>query len=133
MQHLNMKSEADRRKTFEKWSVFFMNKNRMAAAGYYFTNRSDVICCAFCGAQVGCLEEGDDAFTEHQRWSPSCVFIKGLFAGNIPIGPENQPGTSSPPETARGNDVCGPYMEMKPYSRLERSKYNSLYFYVGDL
>jgi hypothetical protein len=133
MQHLNMKNEADRLKTFEKWTVPFMDKNHMVFAGFYFTNRSDVVRCAFCGVQVGCWEEGDDDFIEHRRWSPSCEYIRGLFAGGIPICSENQPGASSPRETARSNDVCGPYMEMKPYSRPERSKYNSLYFHVCDL
>jgi hypothetical protein len=66
------------------------------------------------GVQVGCWEEEDDAFNEHRRWSPSCEYIKSMFAGGIPISSENKPGTSSPREPARSNDVCGPYMEMNP-------------------
>ena len=72
MQTLNMKSEADHRKTFEKWHVPFMDKTHLAAAGFYFTNWGDVVCCAFCGVEVGQWEEGDNAFQDHQRWSPSC-------------------------------------------------------------
>ena len=46
-QHLNMKSEADRRLTFEKWQVAFIDKNSLAEAGFYYTNHSDVVFCVF--------------------------------------------------------------------------------------
>jgi len=126
MQKLNMKSEADRRRTYERWTVSFMDKNHLSAAGFYFTNRADVVRCAFCGVEVGRWEEGDDAFRDHQRWSPSCGFIKGLIVGNIPIGSDGQPGTSSSSlqllsqETIRSYDVCGPYMEFRPNSGPEQ-------------
>jgi len=127
-QKLNLKSEADRRRTYEKWPVPFMNPNHLSAAGFYFTNRSDVVCCAFCGVEVGRWEDGDDAFRDHQRWSPSCGFVKGLRVGNIPIGSDGQPGTSSSSsslplssqETSRSYDVCGPYMELRPNSGPEQ-------------
>jgi hypothetical protein len=51
--NLNIRSEADRRKTFAKWSVSFMDPNQMAAAGFYFTNRRDIVCCAFCAVEIG--------------------------------------------------------------------------------
>lgn len=129
MQILNMKSEADRRRTFEDWPVAFMDTNRLSAAGFYFTNRNDVVRCAFCGVEVGRWEEGDDAFRDHQRWSPSCGFLKGLRVGNIPIASDSQPGTSSSSssllplssqETSRSYDVCGPYMELRPNSGPEQ-------------
>jgi E3 ubiquitin-protein ligase XIAP len=97
MQTLNMKSEADRRKTYKEWHVPFMDKNHLAAAGFYFTNCGDVVRCAFCGVEVGYWKEGDNAFADHQRWSPSCGFIKGLFVGNIPIHSEtSSPSTNQP-------------------------------------
>ena len=127
MQTLNMKSEADRRKTYKDWYVSFMDKNYLAAAGFYFTNCGDVVRCAFCEVEVGYWKKGDNAFSDHQRWSPSCEFIKGLFVGNIPIHSE----TSSPPQqTSRSYDVCGPLMELKPNPRPEQSKYNILGFYM---
>jgi len=92
---INMKSEADRRKTFEEWPLAYIYNNYLAAAGFYSTKLSDIVCCAFCGVQVGHWEEGDDPFKEHQRWSLSCGFIRGLFVGNIPIGSTDQPTTSS--------------------------------------
>ena len=60
--------------------------------------------CAFCGVEVG-QWEGDDAFKDHQRWSPSCAFVKGLFVGNIPAPPK----TSQQPSSS--NDVRGYYKE----------------------
>ena len=85
-QHLNMQSEADRRLTFEKWPVAFSDKNKLAETGFHYTDHSDVVCCAYCVAQIGLWQEGDDAFKEHQRWSPNCEFIRGLSVGNINIG-----------------------------------------------
>jgi hypothetical protein len=71
------------------------------------------------------LEGGGDAFIDHQQWSPSCGFIKELFVGNIPIGSEISPSSQ---QTSRSYDVCGPFMELRPNSHLERSKYDHLYF-----
>ena len=61
MQNFNMISEADRRLTFEKWSVAFIDMNNVPEAGFYFTDHSDVVCCAFCVAKIGLWQE-DDAF-----------------------------------------------------------------------
>jgi hypothetical protein len=57
-----LKSEVDRRKTFKYWRVPFMDVNQLAAAGFFFTNRGDVVRCAFCGVEVGHWVEGNDAF-----------------------------------------------------------------------
>ena len=40
--HLNLKSESDNRKIHETCLVPFMDANHMAAAGFYFTNLSDI-------------------------------------------------------------------------------------------
>jgi len=66
-QTLNMKIEADSRKTYDEWPVPFMDKNQLAAAGFYLTNWGDVVRCAFCGVVVSYWKEGDDAFIDHQR------------------------------------------------------------------
>ena len=88
LQNLNLKREVDRRKTFKYWRLSFMDVNQLAAAGFFFTNRGDVVRCAFCEAEIGQWVEGDDEFKEHQRWSPSCAFVKKLFVGNIPAPPK---------------------------------------------
>ena len=52
MQHLHMKSEADRCLSFEKLPVAFIEKNNPVALGFYYTDHRDVVCCAFCVAHV---------------------------------------------------------------------------------
>ena len=90
----------------------FINKNHLSTAGFYYTDLKDIVCCSFCGLQVGQWKEVDDPFKEHQRCNPSCGYIKGLFVGNIPVGSTNQQST-------RSRDVCGSW----------RSKYNCLYLF----
>ena len=87
----------------------------MSAVGFLLHRQGDVVRCAFCGVKVGRWEQGDGPFRDHRRWSPSCGFIKGFIVGNVPIGSDDQPGTSSSlsQETSRGYDcVCGPYLEL---------------------
>jgi len=43
-----MKSEADRRLTFEKWAGAFIDKENLADAGFYYTDHSDVVLCILC-------------------------------------------------------------------------------------
>jgi hypothetical protein len=64
----------------------FMNKNDMAAAGFYFTGIGDVVRCPFCGVQIGYWEPRDETFSDHKRGSPSCSFACEYFTRNIPIG-----------------------------------------------
>ena len=114
---------------YEEWSraVAFIHKYHVTAAGFYFTHYSDLVCSAFCVAYEGLWQEGDDAFKGHQRCCPSCVFIRGLFVGNIPIGSSDKPTTSSE-EPTRNREVCGSRFEYRPNSHPERCKHTCLYF-----
>jgi hypothetical protein len=119
LQNLNLKSKIDRRKTFKYSRVPFMDINQLTAAGFFFTNRSDVVRCEFCEVVVGHWVEGDEAFKNHQRLSPSCAFIKDLFVRSIPAPPK-----TFQQEPSKSNDVCGFYMEYTlKTSRPERCKY----------
>jgi len=125
LQPLNLKSEVHRRKTFKYWRVLFMDVNQLAAVGFFFINRGDVVRFAFCGVEVG-QWKGDDAFKGHQRWSPSCAFVKGLFVGNIPAPPE-----TSQQQPSSSNDVCGSYMgNTLKSSRPERCMYIFTFIYL---
>jgi hypothetical protein len=88
---LDMWKEADRLRTYDTWSVSFMNKNDLAAAGFYFTGREDVVRCTFCGVQVGRREPGDDPFKDHKRLGRCCEFISGYYSKNIHISSDDQP------------------------------------------
>jgi hypothetical protein len=128
MQRLHMKSEADSRLTFEKWPVSFIDKNNLAEAGFYYTDHSYVVCCAFCVAQIGLWQERDDAFKEHRRWSPNCEFIRGLSFGNIAIGSSDKP-TASSEQPSKGRDVCGYHLEYRLNSHPERCKYTCFFLF----
>ena len=128
MQHLNMESEADRRLTFEKWPVAFIDKNNLADAGFYYTDNSDVVCCAFYVAQIDLWLEGDDVFKEHRRWSPNCKFIRGLSVANIPVGSSDQP-TASSVQPSKSRDMCSYHLDYRTNSHPERCKYTCLFFF----
>jgi hypothetical protein len=121
----NLKREADRLKTYEMWSVPFMDPHRLAAAGFYSINQGDVVRCAFCGVEVGRWEEGDEPFKDHQRWAPSCGFVRGMQVGNIPISEDGLAEGPSSQEVSGGCDVCGPHMEIRPNSGPERAANSS--------
>jgi len=76
-----MKIDANCRLTFEKLQVAFIVKNNLAGARFYYTNHSDVVCCAFCLSQISFCQERHYAFKEHESWSPNYGFIKGVFFG----------------------------------------------------
>ena len=125
LRELNLKSEGDRRKTFKTWCVPFTDATQLVAAGFYLHNWSDVVCCAFCEVQVGSWKVVDDVLKEHQRWSPSCSFVEGLFVRNIPIRSNDQPETSSSSQQ-KSNNSCDGYtydLHYRPNSRNERCKY----------
>ena len=63
---------------------------------------------AFSGVELGYWEQGYDPFEDHQRWSPSFGFIKGLFVGNIPIGSADQPNASAlaSQQPTRSSGMC---------------------------
>ena len=53
LKQLNLINEVDRRKIYEAWRVPYMDANQLAAAGFYFTNQSDIVRCVFCGVEIG--------------------------------------------------------------------------------
>lgn len=92
--------ERERLKSFENWPVSFLSPSVMAAAGFYFLKREDVVRCAFCGVEVGCWVEGDDPMQDHERWSPSCRFVRKLPVANVPlnINPTNNNSATDVPK-----------------------------------
>jgi len=96
----NYKSEAVWLQTFNNWPVKFLDKNKLAAAGFHYTGIKDIVCCAFCEVQLKEWEPEDCPLKEHKRWSPACAFIHGLCVGNKPVASNNE-------EFNRTRDVCG--------------------------
>lgn len=101
--------ERERLKSFEGWPISFLSASTMAAAGFYYLKREDIVRCAFCGVEVGCWVEGDDPMQDHERWSPSCKFVRKMPVGNIiNRSSSNQSiNTSTDVPKERGYDTCG--------------------------
>lgn len=117
----NFNSEYERLKTFEGWPVTFISASAMAAAGFYYLKVADRVRCAFCGVEVGCWVEGDDPMQDHQRWSPSCRFVRKLPSGNIPLPSTNSSHSSDRPrENGYDPCLCGHYgIEFRPFAGSE--------------
>lgn len=107
--------ERERLKSFEDWPVSFLSSDAMAAAGFYYLKREDVVRCAFCGVEVGCWVEGDDPMQDHERWSPSCRFVRKLPVGNVPILITNANNNAPDVPRENGYDTCG-RIEFRPES-----------------
>lgn len=106
--------EENRVHSFAGWSVTFLDLRTLAAAGFYYTGKSDIVKCFECGIEISQWMEGDKPMTEHQRFSAFCRFIRKIPCGNVPIGV--CPSMIPKPEP-RGRDVCGLYgLEYRPTS-----------------
>jgi hypothetical protein len=100
-----------------------MDVNQLVAAWFFYTNRRDVVRCAFCAVKLGHWVEGDDAFKDHKLFCPSCEVIKGLFAGNIPAPLKT-------PQQQLMNNVCGQYIKyILKSSRPKRCNYTFTFIY----
>jgi len=99
-----------------------MDANQLAAAGFYFTNLSDIVCSVFCGLHVCHWSEGYYVLKENQRWKIFCELVRVLCAANIPIHSKDQP-VESPQQPNRSRDVCGPRFDLRPTLLSERMKW----------
>ena len=81
-----MCSEENRYRTFEFWSVPFINKRKLAQFGFYYIGPNDLVKCYFCKVEIGCWEQGDNVLSEHMRWSPHCpLLVRCRETDNVPI------------------------------------------------
>lgn len=67
----------DRLHTFEYWSKQIRpKKEALAKAGFYYTGTTDKVTCFACGVNVASWEPEDEPWTEHEKWSPACIYLK---------------------------------------------------------
>ncbi|XP_066587225.1 death-associated inhibitor of apoptosis 1-like isoform X2 [Prorops nasuta] len=104
--NIDYRFEAARLASYENWPVPYMEPEKLAAAGFYFTREDDKVKCFECNVEICQWMEGDNPMVDHQRWSPRCRFIRRIACGNVPIGVD--PSTI-PESRPRSRDVCGPY------------------------
>ncbi|XP_039282982.1 baculoviral IAP repeat-containing protein 6-like [Nilaparvata lugens] len=86
-----MFSEAIRRQTFANWphmNYKWALPDQMAQAGFYHQPNSagdDRAMCFTCIVCLVCWEPTDEPWSEHERHSPSCPFVKGEYTQNVPL------------------------------------------------
>ncbi|XP_026296613.1 baculoviral IAP repeat-containing protein 6 isoform X3 [Apis mellifera] len=86
-----MFSEATRRDTFSKWphmNYKWALPDQMAQAGFYHQPNAtgdDRIMCFTCNVCLVCWEPTDEPWSEHERHSPACPFVKGEYTQNVPL------------------------------------------------
>jgi baculoviral IAP repeat-containing protein 2/3 len=84
---LRSRYEELRLQTFRDWPVTaHAEPNLLAAAGFFFTGKSDRVQCAFCHGFLTNWEVGDVPNDEHRKHFPQCPFVLGRNVGNVPIG-----------------------------------------------
>ncbi|XP_076283788.1 BIR repeat containing ubiquitin-conjugating enzyme isoform X2 [Lasioglossum baleicum] len=86
-----MFSEEVRRETFSKWPHInneWALPDEMAQYGlYHHPNGAadDRVMCFTCNVCLVCWEPKDEPWSEHERHSPMCPFIKGEYTQNVPL------------------------------------------------
>lgn len=83
LRHELLRSEKVRLATFADWN-FSLSANLLAAAGFYYTNVSDVCVCFSCELSIQSWCTETTPFRDHVLFAPECGFVRGLDK-NIPI------------------------------------------------
>lgn len=99
-----MHSEVVRSYTFDKWPHMdykWALPDQMAQAGFYYqpnVSGEDRAMCFTCNVSLVCWEKTDDPWSEHERHSPSCPFVKGEYTQNVPcaVTYASNPAVSNP-------------------------------------
>lgn len=69
---------------FFRWAL----PNQMAQAGFYHqpsASGDDRAMCFTCNVCLVCWEKTDEPWSEHERHSPTCPFVKGEYTQNVPL------------------------------------------------
>ncbi|XP_062579414.1 baculoviral IAP repeat-containing protein 6-like [Saccostrea cucullata] len=86
-----MYSEVARQKTFRTWphmNYKWALPDPMSQAGFYHQPNSmgdDRAMCFTCNVCLVCWEPTDEPWSEHERHSPTCPFVKGEYTQNVPL------------------------------------------------
>ncbi|XP_029463732.1 E3 ubiquitin-protein ligase XIAP isoform X2 [Rhinatrema bivittatum] len=80
----SMISEEARLMTFQNWPAYSpITPRELTSAGLYYTGMEDQVACFCCGGILKNWEPGDQAWTEHKRHFPKCLFVLGRTLGNV--------------------------------------------------
>ena len=64
-----------REKTFNTWPAK-QATNEMIEAGFFYSGKSDVVYCFYCGLGLHEWEQSDEPRAEHIKWSKHCGYIR---------------------------------------------------------
>lgn len=80
-----MCSEEMRLRSFSNWPSYApISPKELARAGLYYTGIDDQVTCFCCGGKLRNWEPCDQAWSEHSRHFPRCLFVLGNDVGNLP-------------------------------------------------
>lgn len=84
-----MCSEEARLRSFHNWPAYApVTPADLANAGLYYTGIADQVECFCCGGKLKNWEPCDQAWSEHRRHFPWCLFVLGRDVGNIESAPD---------------------------------------------
>ncbi|KAL6101444.1 birc6 [Pungitius sinensis] len=110
-----MYSEANRRETFTSWphaGYRWAQPDPMAQAGFYHQPAStgdDRAMCFTCSVCLVCWEPTDEPWSEHERHSPNCPFVKGEHTQNVPLSVTLATSPAQTPNSPDSSDKIACY------------------------
>ncbi|XP_074867925.1 baculoviral IAP repeat-containing protein 7 [Carettochelys insculpta] len=79
----SMLSEEKRLRTFQQWPESSpVSATDLAKAGFFFLGPGDRVQCFCCGGILRSWEAEDQPMREHQKFFPTCEFVRGEDVGN---------------------------------------------------
>ncbi|XP_054853030.1 E3 ubiquitin-protein ligase XIAP [Eublepharis macularius] len=79
-----MCSEETRLRSFHNWPTYaLVTPADLANAGLFYTGVADQVECFCCGGKLKSWEPNDQAWSEHRRHFPRCLFVLGHDVGNV--------------------------------------------------
>ncbi|XP_071454170.1 dual E2 ubiquitin-conjugating enzyme/E3 ubiquitin-protein ligase BIRC6 [Hetaerina americana] len=115
-----MFSEAARRETYGRWphmNYKWALPDQMAQAGFYHQPSStgdDRAMCFTCNVCLVCWEPTDEPWSEHERHSPACPFVKGEYTQNVPLSVTLATSPATPLRITSGPNKTPPPFNSPP-------------------
>ncbi|KAK9871333.1 hypothetical protein WA026_011600 [Henosepilachna vigintioctopunctata] len=85
-----------RLKTYKNWPNKNIDPQKLAAAGFFYSGKTDIVECFKCGIKGHNWLLNDDPMEDHKKWNRNCSFVR-----------ENAPEENNVPQTGTGSDYCG--------------------------
>ncbi|KAK9871331.1 hypothetical protein WA026_011598 [Henosepilachna vigintioctopunctata] len=101
-----------RLKTYKNWPNKNIHPQKLAAAGFFYSGRADVVQCFRCGIKGHNWLVNDKPMEDHKKWNTNCPFLR-----------ENATEQNNAPQTRIGRDYCGNFGdETSQYTVSEESQ-----------